>query len=92
MKKISLKKSKRFAAYVKKNLILMMVMMMMWMTIKSIIKSEIIVITMEKLEELLIIFLRYKTPKEITVVFHNGSAYDYHFIVNQLAKEFNGKL
>ena len=36
--------------------------------------------------------LRYKTPKEITVVFHNGSAYDYHFIVNQLAKEFNGKL
>ena len=34
MKKISLKKSKRFAAYVKKNLILMMVMMMMWMTKK----------------------------------------------------------
>ena len=61
MKKISLKKSKRFAAYVKKNLILMMVMMMMMMmimmmTIKNIIKSEIIVITLEKLEELLIIF------------------------------------
>ena len=58
MKKISLKKSKRFAAYVRKNLILMMVMIMMMMiTIKSIIKSEIIVITLEKLEELLIIFL-----------------------------------
>ena len=22
--------------------------------------------------------LRYKTPKEIPLVFHNGSAYDYH--------------
>ena len=33
--------------------------------------------------------LRYKIPKEIPVVFHNGSTYDYHFIVKQLAKEFN---
>ena len=32
--------------------------------------------------------LRYKIPKEIPVVFHNGSTYDYHFIVKQLAKEF----
>ena len=23
--------------------------------------------------------LRYKIPREIPVVFHNGSAYDYHF-------------
>ena len=30
--------------------------------------------------------LRYKTPKEIPVVFHNGSTYDYHFIINKLAK------
>ena len=30
--------------------------------------------------------LRYKTPKEITIVFHNGSTYDYHFIINQLTK------
>ena len=36
--------------------------------------------------------LRSKTPKEIPVVFHNGSTYDYHFIINQLAKEFNGQL
>ena len=35
---------------------------------------------------------RYKTPKEIPVVSHNGSTYDYHFIINQLAKEFNGQL
>ena len=25
--------------------------------------------------------LRYKVPKEIPVVFHNGSTYDYHFII-----------
>ena len=36
--------------------------------------------------------LRYKTPKESPVVFHNGSTYDSHFIINQLAKEFNGQL
>ena len=28
--------------------------------------------------------LRYKTPKEIQVVFHNGSTYDYHFIIKEL--------
>ena len=35
--------------------------------------------------------LRYKVPKEILVVFHNGSIYDYHFIIKQLAKEFEGE-
>ena len=32
--------------------------------------------------------MRYKLPKEIPVVFHNGSTYDYHFIIKELAKEF----
>ena len=36
--------------------------------------------------------LRYKTPKEIPVVFHNGSTYDNHFIINKHAKEFYGQL
>ena len=36
--------------------------------------------------------LRYKTPKKIPVVFHNSSTYDYHFIINQLAKEFKDQL
>ena len=35
--------------------------------------------------------LRCKTPKEIPVVFHNGSTYDYHFIIKKLAKEFEGQ-
>ena len=34
--------------------------------------------------------LRYKVPKEIPVVFHNGSTYDYHFIIKKLLKEFDG--
>ena len=34
--------------------------------------------------------LRYKVPKEIPIVFHNSSIYDYHFIVKELVKEFEG--
>ena len=34
--------------------------------------------------------LRYKTLKEIPVVFHNDSTYDYHSINKQLAKESDG--
>ena len=34
--------------------------------------------------------LRYKIPNEIPVIFHNGSTYDYHFIIKELAKEFKG--
>ena len=33
--------------------------------------------------------LRYIIPKEIPIVFHNGSTYDYHFIINELVKEFD---
>ena len=34
--------------------------------------------------------LRYKVPREIPTVFHNGSIYDYHFIIKELVKEFEG--
>ena len=34
--------------------------------------------------------LRYKVPKNIPVIFHNGSTYDYHFIIKELACEFEG--
>ena len=34
--------------------------------------------------------LRYKIPKEIPIVFHNGSTYDYHFIIKELVKESDG--
>ena len=32
--------------------------------------------------------LRYRVPIEISIVFHNGSTYDYHFIVKKAAEEF----
>ena len=34
--------------------------------------------------------VRYKILKEIPIVFHNGSTYDYHFIIKELVKEFDG--
>ena len=30
-------------------------------------------------------------PNEIFAVFHNGSNYDYHFIIKELASMFEGK-
>ena len=35
--------------------------------------------------------LQYKVPKEIHIVFHSGSTYDYHFIIKQLAEDFKGQ-
>ena len=34
--------------------------------------------------------LKFKVPNEISIVFHNGSKYDYHFIMKELANEFEG--
>ena len=34
--------------------------------------------------------LRYKIPKDIPIIFHNDSTYDYHFIIRELVKEFEG--
>ena len=36
--------------------------------------------------------LRYKMRKEIPIVFHNGSMYDYHFMIEKLTKAFKGKI
>ena len=35
--------------------------------------------------------LRYKVPKEIPVVFHNSSIYDYHFLIKKLVEEFESE-
>ena len=32
--------------------------------------------------------LKYRVPKKIPIVFHNGSNYDYHFIIKELVEEF----
>ena len=36
--------------------------------------------------------LRFNVPNEIPVVFDNGSSYDYHFIIKELANEFAGQI
>ena len=35
--------------------------------------------------------IRYNIPKKIPIVFHNGSTYDYHFVIKKLAEEFKGE-
>ena len=36
--------------------------------------------------------LKYTVPEKISVAFHNGSNYDYHLIIKELAEEFKKKL
>ena len=36
--------------------------------------------------------LRYKTQEDISVVIHNGSNYDFHLIITELAKEFRSEI
>ena len=71
-----------YVIYVRKHLVPMML-------IKNIIKSEIICHYTGKYRGAAhdICILRYKTPTEIPVVFHNGSTYDCHFIIKELAKK-----
>ena len=32
--------------------------------------------------------MKYSIPKKISIVFHNGPNYDYHFIIKDVAGEF----
>ena len=36
--------------------------------------------------------LKYSVPEKILIGFHNGSNYDYHFIIKKLAEEFKKQL
>ena len=36
--------------------------------------------------------LKYIVPKSILIAFHNGSNYDYNFIIKELAEEFEIKI
>ena len=63
MKKLSLMKSKKFVKYVKKNLVLIKIIKI---HLNYTIKSKIIAITPENLEELLIVFPRtFRTNREL---------------------------
>ena len=81
-------KTKKFVIYVKKNFVLMKIIKR---NLKQCKKSKITVITQVDTEERLIVSAIYATKyQKIPVVFHNGSKYDYHFIIKQLAREFKG--
>ena len=76
-----------FVIFVKENL-----KINIW-KIKDIVKLEIIVIIQGNIEELHIVYnIKYSVPKKIPVVFHNGSNYDYHFIIKELPEEFKEQL
>ena len=46
-------------------------------------KMQISVTFVNKNLKIIIVYL-----KKITIAFHNGSGYDYHFIIKELAEEF----
>ena len=59
--------------------------------IKNIVKLEIIVLVRVKTSPAHTCNLKYNVPKEILIVFHNGFNWHYHFIIKELAKEFEGQ-
>ena len=68
----------KFAIFVKKNLKINM------LTIKNIVKEH-------RGNAHSIYNLKYSVSKEVPIVFHNGSNYNYHFIIKKLVEEFEGQ-
>ena len=64
--------------------------MMIWNTKKF----EITVITIEKYKDTThnICNLRHKTPEETYGVLHDGSNYDYHFIIKEWPEGYEGQI
>ena len=82
-------KSKKSVKYVKKSFV---IIKMEKRNLKYTKKLEIIVIIQENLEEQLSICnLDCKVSKEIPIKIHNGSTYDYHFLIKELTEEFKGQ-
>ena len=51
------------------------------------VKLETIAIIQVNTEVHNICNLRFNVPNEIFIIFHNGSNYDYHLMIKELAKE-----
>ena len=61
--------------------------------IKNIVKIDVVVIIQEDIGAMhSICNLKYSLPKKNPIVFHNGSNYDYHFLIKDLAEEFKKHL
>ena len=88
MKKKSLMKIRKIVIYVEKNFIQIKIIKK---NLNKSKKSEIMTIIQENIGAAHSnCNLRYKIPREIPVIFHNGSTYDYHFIIKKLVEEFKG--
>ena len=82
-------KSKKYATYAKKSFVLMKIRKMNLNYTKK-VKDHCHYTGKFRGAPHSLCNLRYKVPKEISVVIHNGSTYDYHFIIKLLAEEFKG--
>ena len=90
MKKLNFMKSKTYVTYVKKSFVIIKIK-------KNKFKLY------QKVRDLChytgkcrgtahgICNLRYKVQQEIPVIINNGSKYDYHFLIKELAEEFKGQ-
>ena len=83
MKRKSFMKGKRFVTYVKKNFVLMKME-------KNKVRNHCHYTAKFGGVAHSIFNFRCKVPKEIPIVAHNV-AYDHHFIINQLGKQFRGQ-
>ena len=83
-------KSKKYAIYVKKSFVMIKIKKL---NMNFIIKKRDHCHYTGKFRGVAhnICNLRYKVPKEIPIVFHNGWTYDYHFIIKKLAEEIKGE-
>ena len=82
-------KNKKYVIYVKKSFAMIKMKKIHFNYIK---KLEIIAIIQENSEALPIAFVIQDIKyREIPVIIHNGSKYDYHFIIKELAEEFKGQ-
>ena len=52
------------------------------------LKTIVILQVNTKTQHAVLCNLKFNVPNEIPVVFHNGSNYDYHFIIKELENEF----
>ena len=57
---------------------------------KTVGKFEIMIIILENIRELLMLYENYdmKIRTKFQLILHNRSNYDYHFIIKELAEEF----
>ena len=44
-----------------------------------------------KLDKYSVCNLKYSIPKEVNIIFHNGSNYVYHFVMKELTEELEGQ-